>query len=312
MLELQNVTKEYYSHRFKRSKIKAADNVSLSIPQGKTVGLVGESGSGKTTIGLLATGLLVPDSGDIILEGRSIHSYNKAMKKGMKTQVQVIFQSNESCLDPRMTAITLIKEPLIVNKKDCSDEVVYHLMKTVGISKDLAYRYPHELSGGQRQRICIARAISLNPSYIIADEPAASLDYSVQAQILELLLKLQKEQNIGILFISHHLKIIHRIADEIAVMYKGKIIERGPKKKIFDTPLHPYTQTLMASLPGIHRRSVCNTVPQSHFNGHNTSSGCSYYHSCPGNNEVCRLHEPETYEADDLHLVRCHNHNLNK
>ncbi|HWQ66693.1 MAG TPA: ABC transporter ATP-binding protein [Methanospirillum sp.] len=308
MLELIQVSKHYHTRRFQKKTFPAVDNVSLSIEPGKTFGLVGESGSGKTTVGLLASRLILPSKGEVFINGINIQSKTKKEDLHLRRKIQIIFQNNESALDPRMSLSTLIQEPLIVHHVDASDTAVLHLMERVGLGKDLKDRYPHELSGGQRQRICIARAIALNPQYLIADEPAASLDYSVQAQILELLTTLQKEKNIGMLFISHHLKIIRVIADIIAVMFNGRIVEKGLKESVFNTPLHPYTRDLMSSLPGLNRRDkILFPITPEPDNRTSPLTGCRYYSRCRRRGEICLHHEPELKDRGDGHYVACHN-----
>lgn len=271
----------------------AVRDVSITLVPGRITGLVGESGSGKTTLGHLASGLLPPTSGKVKLEGTDIHSVKREKKLQIRRDIQVIFQSNESALDPRMTTYHLIREPLVVHDLDASDSAVFTLMEKVGLGKDLCTRYPHELSGGQRQRICIARALALSPRYLIADEPAASLDYSVQAQVLELLQSLQRESQIGMLFISHHLKIIRFIADEVVVMYQGEIVEKGPKNLVFSQPIHPYTRDLMAALPGFHRREIASPPLSPHdLDQHHEDGGCSYYSRCPRRTDLCQRQNP--------------------
>lgn len=303
MLEVLDVSKQYYSSRFRAKQVFAVRDVSISIVPGRITGLVGESGSGKTTLGHLASGLLLPTSGNVILEGTDIHSVKREKKLQIRRDIQVIFQSNESALDPRMTTYHLIREPLVVHDLDASDASVFTLMEKVGLGKDLRARYPHELSGGQRQRICIARALALSPRYLIADEPAASLDYSVQAQVLELLQSLQRENQIGMLFISHHLKIIRFIADEVMVMYRGKIVEKGPTNLVFAQPLHPYTRDLLAALPGFHRRTISSSHPR-HLHPQYGCGGCTYYSRCTRRIEFCLRNDP-VISLQNIHAAAC-------
>jgi len=304
MLELINVSKQYRSGFIQKKAFLAVDSVSLSIVPGKTIGVVGESGSGKTTLGLIATDLIKPTSGSVFLNGIPIKTYSSDSQNIRRT-IQIVFQNNESALNPRMTLLSLVSEPLIVHHLDSSEPAIKNLLQKVGLGLDLIFRYPHELSGGQRQRICIARAIALHPQYIIADEPAASLDYSVQAQILELLLGLQKEYSIGYLFISHHLKVIWIMADEVAVMYHGTIIEKVDKMKFFASPLHPYSQDLLSSMPGYHRRDSSNILIREGFQNPE-NSGCLYYHRCRRKGDICQRMKPELRDIGDGHFVACH------
>ncbi|HWQ63021.1 MAG TPA: oligopeptide/dipeptide ABC transporter ATP-binding protein [Methanospirillum sp.] len=305
MLELVNISKQYSSGFFRKKAILAVDSVSLSISPGETVGVVGESGSGKTTLGLIATHLVQQTSGKLFFNGTPVNS-NLSDVLNLRKHIQIVFQNNESALNPRMTLEQLVVEPLVVHHLDSSNKAVSILLKRVGLGQDLLHRYPHELSGGQRQRICIARAISLHPQYIIADEPAASLDYSVQAQILELLKELQKEEGIGYLFISHHLKVIKIMADVVAVMYKGRIVEQSDTIRFFESPLHPYSQALLLSMPGYHRRNSQDTLKIRDNLHIQNSSGCPYYLRCRIKEEICSQLKPELQDRGDGHYVACH------
>jgi peptide/nickel transport system ATP-binding protein len=306
LLELIRVSKHYHTGRFQKKTYPAVDNVSITIQPGKTYGLVGESGSGKTTLGLLATLLVAPSQGEIRLDGQIVHVPDRKQNLHLRRKIQIIFQNNESALDPRMNLSDLIREPLIVHNVESPETAFLQLMDGVGLGRDLRERYPHELSGGQRQRICIARAIALDPRYLIADEPAASLDYSVQAQILELLITLQKEKNIGILFISHHLKIVRIIADTVAVMYRGKIVEKASNDEFFTYPLHPYTQDLISSIPGVGRRNTILSPMRLTIPCETHPTGCRYFSRCRKRGDVCIQHEPELRDIGNGHHVACH------
>ncbi len=229
--------------------IKAVDGVSFSIPKSRTLGLVGESGSGKTTLGKLLLGILLPDKGNIVIESRSIYK-NKGIDRGALFDCQYIFQDPFSSLDPKMKARDIITEGLTV--RGISGERrrarLHEILEMVRLSRNSQDKYPHEFSGGQRQRIAIARAIITNPKFIVCDEPVSSLDVSIQAQILNLLKELQALLGLTYLFISHDLSVIEYMADEVAVMYQGKIVESGSKKEIYYSPKHPYTKRLIDSV----------------------------------------------------------------
>jgi ABC-type oligopeptide transport system ATPase subunit len=258
ILECRDISKKFVitSTFFgKKNEIFALKNVSLSIRKNEILGLVGESGSGKSTLGRIILKLIQPDSGRIIFNGMDITNLNHKAMKQLKPQIQAIFQDPLSSLNPRLPVIELLREPLQIHtkktKKEIDDEIALTL-EQVGINFKDAFKYPHEFSGGQRQRINIARALLLKPKFIVADEPVSSLDVSIQAQILNLFMELQKTYGFSMLFISHDLRIIRHISDKIAVITKGEIVETGPTQEIFTGPRHTYTQRLISSLPEKH------------------------------------------------------------
>lgn len=229
----------------------AVDDVSLEIEEGKTLGLVGESGSGKTTLGRLLLRLIEPDNGSIHFDGVDILSLKPSELKKWRQEAQIIFQDPYASLNPRMTAEDIVTEPLKIHNIDVTEATTLQAFEQVGLNPDHRFRYPHEFSGGQRQRIGIARALILNPRLLICDEPITALDVSVQAQIVNLLKDLQSRLGLTYLFISHDLRMVKYIADHVAVMHQGKIVEYGETSQLFGNPQHPYTQALLAAIPSV-------------------------------------------------------------
>lgn len=233
--------------------LHAVDNVNLTICKGKTLGVVGESGCGKSTLGRVILRLLEASGGQILYNGEDILQYNRSQMQQMRKKMQMIFQDPYGSLDPRMSVSQLIAEPLLINRV-CSkgselDDRVANLMKTVGLADRLRNTYPHELDGGRRQRIGVARALALEPEFIVCDEPVSALDVSIQAQILNLLMDLQDELGLTYLFITHDLSVVKHIADDICVMYLGQCVEKAPSSALFENPVHPYTQALLKAIP---------------------------------------------------------------
>ena len=290
--------------------IKAVDGVDLSIAHGKTVGLVGESGCGKSTIGLLILKLLEPDDGKIAYKGEDLSELSPAEMKPFRKEMQIIFQDPFGSLNPRMTVGQSVEEGLrtlgMSSHHERKDRV-QELLEMVGISSAVADRYPHEFSGGQRQRIGVARALSVNPSLIICDEPISALDVSIQSQIINLLKELQNRLGLSYLFISHDLNVVSYISDAVAVMYLGHIMEYAPVEELYDNPLHPYTLALLSAIPepepGRHRggQALTGDVP-SPFN---PPPGCKFQGRCPLVEERCKKEEIPFYSADGDHEVRC-------
>jgi oligopeptide/dipeptide ABC transporter ATP-binding protein len=291
--------------------VHAVDDLSFSIPKGQTMGIVGESGCGKTTIARLVACLIEPTSGSVFFEGENISELKRKDLRKIRANIQMVFQDPQSSLNPRMTVKDTVGEPLKAHGKAKGAELretVQTLIEKVGLNPDHIYRFPHEFSGGQRQRIGIARAIALNPKLLILDEPTSSLDVSVQAQILNLLRKLQSEMRLTYLFISHDLAVIKHMSDLIAVMYLGKIVEKAPKRRIFKRPLHPYTQALLSSVqvPDPDYRPeippLRGTVPSPV----NPPLGCRFHTRCPFSNSKCKMTEPNLREVESEHVVACH------
>ncbi len=251
LLEIKNL-KKYFSTP--RGELHAVDNVTLNIEKGKTIGVVGESGCGKSTLGKTLMRLYTPTAGEILYNGKDIASMPiREFKKNYRTNIQMIFQDPYASLDPRMNVLQLIEEPIKVNNKKMPKKEVTErakeMMELVGLAKRLENTYPHELDGGRRQRIGIARALSLNPDFIVCDEPVSALDVSIQAQILNLLQDLQDERGLTYMFITHDMSVVKHISDDIAVMYLGQLIEKCPASEIFKNTIHPYSQALLSAIP---------------------------------------------------------------
>ncbi|WP_435873951.1 ABC transporter ATP-binding protein [Rossellomorea vietnamensis] len=291
--------------------VKAVDDVSLSIKRGETLGVVGESGSGKSTLGRVILRLLQQTEGKIIFEDNDISALGTRKLRPYRRDMQIVFQDPFASLNPKMSVEELIEEPLIVQtslkKKERKDKII-SLLQKVGLRSEDRLKYPHEFSGGQRQRISIARALALNPKFIICDEPVSALDVSIQAQVLNLMADLQEEFGLTYLFIAHDLSVVKHISDRIAVMYLGRIAEIAPKKNLYDQPLHPYTQALLSSVPSIEKRKnrekiiLTGDLPSPS----NPPSGCAFRTRCPKAHERCAVDRPELIDAGGGHHVACH------
>ncbi len=298
----------------KHKWLKAVDGVTFSVSEGKVFSLVGESGCGKSTLARLVLRLVPPTSGKIAFRGEDIEGFKGASLKTFRKSVQIVFQDPFASLNPRMTVFDTLSEPFkihkIVRKPELRDEVV-SLLRSVGLQPDVLERYPHEFSGGQRQRLCIARALSVSPDVIVADEPLSALDVSIQAQILNILQELKKREKIAFLFISHDLRVVRYFSDEVAVMYLGKIVEYAKADDLFATPLHPYTVVLLSSAPklkpeGPKRASLKGDVPSPI----DVPPGCPFHPRCPRRFDPCdkivpRLQEPAG-KGYSGRLVSCH------
>ncbi|HBT20556.1 MAG TPA: ABC transporter ATP-binding protein [Peptococcaceae bacterium] len=252
LLMAENLSKEFFKGRLNKSRIRAVDGVSFSINQGEIMGLVGESGSGKSTVGRLLLLLLEPTEGRIYFNGKELTRLRKKELQNLRKDMQIIFQHPQESLNPRMKIYESMAEPIrlygLADGKSREKEEILKLLETVGLTEEHLERYPHELSGGQAQRVAIARVLALKPKFVVADEPTSMLDVSVQAQILKLIKKLQREYKISFLFISHDLEVVRAISDRIAIMQKGKIVELGEPEQIFSMPRHPYTKYLINSI----------------------------------------------------------------
>lgn len=293
--------------------VKAVDGVSFDIFEGETLGVVGESGCGKSTCGRAVLRLYDITGGSIRVDGVEIGQMSQAALRKIRPTMQMVFQDPQACLNPRMTVAGIIAEPLDEHTKLSGKEKlerVYELMDAVGLNRDFANRYPHAFSGGQRQRIGIARALALNPKFIVCDEPIAALDVSIQAQVVNLLEKLQEEFGLTYMFISHDLSMVKHIADRVAVMYLGKIIELAPNDAIYDNPLHPYTQALLSAVPepdpklheGTERIVLRGDVPSPS----NPPRGCNFCTRCPQVMDICHRLDPQYREVEPGHFVACH------
>lgn len=310
LLEVRNLKKYFGTPR---GLLHAVENVSFDIEARKTIGVVGESGCGKSTLGRSIIGLLEPTDGQVIFEGRDITGLKGRARKELCSQMQIIFQDPFSCLDPRMNIRDLIAEPLDVNhvckNRAEREEKVSELMDTVGLAERFANAYPHELDGGRRQRIGIARALALDPKFIVCDEPVSALDVSIQAQILNLLQELQETKGLTYMFITHNLSVVKHISDDILVMYLGCVVEKAPKRELYASPMHPYTKALLSAIP---IPSVRRDRQRIILKGEITSPidpkpGCRFAPRCPYATEKCLTELPELREAVPGHLVACHN-----
>jgi len=309
------VQKGLVAQLFSRSteSVKAVDDVTFELEKGDVFGLVGESGSGKTTTGRITAGLLKPSMGKVVIDGTDIYALQSSGLRRFRKKMQLVYQDPLSSLNPKMTIGDAIGEPLRYlsdMKESKRRDAVLELMDRVGLSpSDMFYgRFPHQLSGGQRQRVVIARAISIGPEYLVADEPVAMVDVSVRAQIMELLLKMQKELNLTLLLITHDLAVAKYMCNKISVMYLGKIMENGRTKDLFANPQHPYTRALLEAVPipdPRHRGGkelLSGEIPSAL----NPPKGCRFHPRCPYVFDRCSLEEPGLVEHDENHAVACH------
>jgi oligopeptide/dipeptide ABC transporter ATP-binding protein len=319
---VKNLTKHFpvYSRgvllKRKLGEVHAVDEVSFSLNRGETFGLVGESGCGKTTLARCILYLDPPSSGDIIFEGNNIGQIFKSGKRdqvlALRRQMQYVFQNPYASLDPRMTVADIIMEPFAVHhhvpRSQWFDRM-YELLRMVGLEDYHAERYPHEFSGGQRQRICIARALAVEPKLIVADEPVASLDVSVRAQILNLLRELQQKLELTYLYISHDLSTVRHICDRVGVMYLGKLVEVADTEEIFENPLHPYTVALMSAIPIPDPKHKTERIilPGEVPSPINPPSGCRFHPRCPRAIDICSKEEPPLIEVKNGHWLACYN-----
>jgi oligopeptide transport system ATP-binding protein len=317
VLEVQQLTKHFPVTKgfLKRTtgRVLAVDGVSFAIGRGQTFGLVGESGCGKTTLGGCVLQTIQPSSGRIIFEGKETFYDEKTRPKSLSSRMQVIFQDPYNSLNPRHRISDIISEPLVIQGNFRRKEIrerLESLFEMIGLEKEMGDRYPHMLSGGQQQRICIARAMIVQPSFVVCDEPVASLDVSIRAQILNLLKSLQKELGVSYLFISHDLSVVHYVSDTVAVMYLGKIVEISPKSELYENPLHSYTRALLSAIPvpdpameKVRKRMIVEGEVPSALN---VPSGCRFHPRCPDVRKACALEEPELREVNPGHWVACH------
>ena len=309
LIQVRNL-KKYF--KTPKGALHAVDGVDLTIEKGATLGVVGESGCGKSTLGRVILRLLEATDGEILFEGEDIRTYKPAQMKAIHKEMQIIFQDPFSSLNPRMSVSDIIAEPIrvcrLANSRREIDDRVRQLMDVVGLAERFANSYPHELDGGRRQRIGIARALAVNPKFIVCDEPVSALDVSIQAQILTLLMDLQDELGLAYMFITHDLSVVKHISNEIVVMYLGQCVERAPSEELFANPLHPYTRALLAAIPipslksrkkglGVIHGEVTSPI--------NPKPGCRFAPRCPYACDQCRSGEIPLQERGPGHFVAC-------
>lgn len=313
LIRVDNLSKDFdvgRSFLTKGKKLRAVDGVSFEIYKGETLGLVGESGCGKSTLGRCILRLAEPSFGEIFYKDTNLCGLDKEEMRKMRDRLQIVFQDPYASLNPRMTVMEIIRAPLDVYKtgtrKD-REEKVLSTAKIVGLMEDSMYKYPHEFSGGQRQRIVIARALILNPEFIVCDEPVSALDVSIRSQVLNLLADIQQKYNLSYLFISHDLSVVKHVSDRVAVMYLGSIVELADKKELFQNPLHPYTQALMSAIPvadvNVHREQIYleGDVPSPL----DPPAGCRFHTRCRYAKERCRQERPPLVSDENGHYTAC-------
>lgn len=315
LVELRDVKKDFITARTFTGKplktVHAVDRVNLSIYEGETIGVVGESGCGKSTLGRSILRLLDPTAGQVLYKGHDITKYSKEQMRQMRKKMQLIFQDPYASLNPRMTVLELIKAPLDAFNEGSSGEriqKVREIMELVGMPENMMNRYPHEFSGGQRQRIVIARALVLDPEFVVCDEPVSALDVSVRAQVLNLIRDLQKSKKLTYLFISHDLSVVKYVSDRIAVMYLGRIVEIAGKDELYNNPRHPYTKALLSAIPipdvdnKMNREILTGDVPSPL----NPPEGCYFHTRCKYAAKKCSMECPGLHDAGGGHMVSCH------
>ena len=315
LLEVQKVKKEFVTSKSLTGKplkiVHAVDSVDLTIYEGETIGVVGESGCGKSTLGRCILQLIRPTAGNVLCRGEDITKLNKEQMRQMRRKMQLIFQDPYASLNPRMTVLELIMAPLEAFGIGTMEERVQRvkeIMELVGMPENMMNRYPHEFSGGQRQRIVIARALVLNPEFVVCDEPVSALDVSVRAQVLNLIQELKKKKHLTYMFISHDLSVVKYISDRIAVMYLGRIVEIAEKNELYNNPQHPYTKALLSAIPipdvdnKMKREILTGDVPSPL----NPPSGCYFHTRCKYATERCKTECPALHDVGNGHMVACH------
>ncbi len=315
LVQLRDVKKEFVTAKTWAGKplkvVHAVDQVNLSIYKGETIGVVGESGCGKSTLGRCTLQLLKPTSGAVLYKGEDITHYNKEQMRQMRRKMQLIFQDPYASLNPRMTVLELIRAPLDAFGIGSNEErirKVKEIMELVGMPENMMNRYPHEFSGGQRQRIVIARALVLDPEFVVCDEPVSALDVSVRAQVLNLIQEMKKTKDLTYLFISHDLSVVKYVSDRIAVMYLGRVVEVAEKDELYQKPVHPYTKALLSAIPipdvdnQMKREILTGDVPSPL----NPPSGCYFHTRCKYAAEKCRTECPRLQDVGGGHMAACH------
>ena len=305
-----NGLKKYF--KTPKGMLHAVDDVSFKLERGTTLGIVGESGCGKSTLGRSVLRLIEPTAGEIKFEGKDIMSMSQRETRQMRKEMQIIFQDPYSSLDPRKTIYQTIAEPIIKHKlikdKKALEKRVLELMETVGLAERLINTYPHELDGGRRQRIGIARALAVNPKFIVCDEPVSALDVSIQAQIINLLKQLQKDLGLTYIFITHDLSVVNHFSDEIAVMYLGRMVERAPAEELFANPIHPYTKALLSAIPipDLDHKAERIILKGEISSPINPKDECRFCKRCFEMGEGCDQGVPQLKEVSSNHFVACH------
>lgn len=315
LVRVENLRKHFpISHGLfgkNKSFVRAVDDISFDIEKRETVGLVGESGCGKSTVGMATLRLIEPTGGKVFFDSEDILQLDREGLRAIRKEMAIIFQDPYSSINPRMQLLDIVAEPLRTHtalKNNALRDRVLELLEQVGLGETHLNRYPHEFSGGQRQRISIARALALNPSFLILDEPTSALDVSVQAQVLNLISDLQQELNLTYLFISHNLAVVEHISHRVIIMYLGKIVEMGYTQTIFSNPLHPYSEALLSAIPDpdidLQKEQILlkGDVPSPI----QIPSGCNFHTRCPYAYEDCRINEPRLLEVEKDHFAACH------
>lgn len=311
LLEVKNLSKYFDISR--SDTLKAVDNVSFNIYENETLGIVGESGCGKTTLGRTILGLYNATEGEVLFDGLNVHKTNRSEKKAFKKRAQIMLQDPYASLNPRMTVGDIISEGIEAQSlysKEEKVEKIAKLLKLVGLNQEHSSRYPHEFSGGQRQRIGIARTLAVEPEFIVCDEPISALDVSIQAQIVNLFIKLQKDLGLTYLFIAHDLSMVRHISDRVGVMYLGNLVELAASEELYNNPIHPYTQALMSAIPSI---SLDNPMSARRIrmsgevsNPINPKPVCRFADRCIHSKEICHKEQPEFKLLGEEHYVACH------
>ena len=305
-----NHLKKYF--KTAKGMLHAVDDVSFTLERGTTLGVVGESGCGKSTLGRSILRLIEPTSGEVKFEGKDVATLSTKEMRAMRKDMQIIFQDPYSSLDPRKTVYQTIAEPIIKHKlikdKDAIEARVLELMETVGLAERLINTYPHELDGGRRQRIGIARALALNPKFIVCDEPVSALDVSIQAQIINLLKELQHKMGLTYIFITHDLSVVNHFSDEIAVMYLGQMVEKAPAEELFANPIHPYTKALLSAIPvpDLDHKTERILLKGEISSPINPADECRFKKRCFAACEKCECGAPQLVEVSPNHFVACH------
>jgi len=317
ILKVENLKKHFpiYGGILKKTVgyVKAVDGISFEVKKGETLSLVGESGCGKSTTGRAVLRLVEPTEGKVFFEGENLLALNQEQMRQKRKDLQIVFQDPFASLNPRHTVQKILEEPYLVHQlgnRAERKESVYQLLETVGLNKEQAKRYPHQFSGGQRQRIGIARALTLRPKLIVADEPVSALDVSIQSQVLNLMEDLQEQFNLTYIFISHDLSVVRHISDRVGVMYLGNLVELADKHELYGQPLHPYTQALLSAVPepdpDLKRERIIlsGDVPSPS----NPPHGCKFHTRCKYKMDICEKEEPKFIDVGNGHFVACHLH----